>query len=105
MSLNLKVPEEPATAEFHYEEQLQVALLAIKGFFAITAGVDFDEIIARMDRADAIGPYRDPTLWMTARQGLESQRRTMIAARDFKAALLHQLADETSRTNGAGHVV
>ena len=87
----------PAAEPFDYQEQLEIALMATRAFFALANEVDFTQLILRMERADALGPMIDPTLWIKAHGGLDSQRKTIEAAAAFKRALQKQLDDEAKR--------
>jgi hypothetical protein len=80
---------------FDYTLQLEAALDAIRIFNTLASMIDFDRLLAAMERSEAIGCFTDPTLWRQAIGGLQSQKRTIAAAAAFKAALAEQLADET----------
>jgi hypothetical protein len=79
---------------FAYKEQLELALMAARSFYTIARSVDFGQILERMERAEAIGPVIDPTLWLQGIGGLKSQRRAVEAAAAFKTAIERQLAEE-----------
>jgi len=82
---------------FDYRQSLDDALHVIRVFWMMAEHIDFDEILASMSRAEAVGPILDPTLYRAAMPGMKSQRRLIEAAARFKGALAEQLAKEKGR--------
>lgn len=59
-----------------YKSDLFLILMAARAL----AGVDVSKRIAEIERAHAIGPIVDPTLWMKKREAMEQDRDLLRAA-------------------------
>lgn len=77
-----------------YKRQQQTILLFTRMMVAQKALIDFQDMIDAMNKADAVGPILDPTLWMRGADNMNDIRTITVAFRDFvtKAeAPLHRL--------------
>lgn len=69
---------------------VQGQLLAI---VSIVAEMPLDEFILAGERAQAIGPFIDPTLWQKGTKQLDGAMRLAIALRVFQAEMERQMAE------------
>lgn len=74
------------TNEEYKETQYMLVLLA-RGI----ANLDLDAFLQRLERADAIGPFINPTLYRDAMGNMEKIRRLAQAANAFRKEALEQM--------------
>lgn len=78
------------SVENHEYKQIQDMVVSIA---YVAAGLDLEGFLARLDRADSIGPIVDPSLWMAANENMQRIRKVASAALKLKKALLEVLED------------
>lgn len=66
-----------------YRTALRAAVLAA----TMLAEHDWKGLIEAIDRADAVGPFLDPTLYRDKAAAMQSNREVFKAAMDFVAAV------------------
>lgn len=79
--------------------QEQLVLLA-----SLVANLKLDAFLARIERADALTPMLDPTLWMRGGAKLAAVRRLALAAKGLRDEVLRQARDELAERERAERV-
>lgn len=63
--------------------------------------LDFDAVIAAIDRAEAVGPIVDPTLYREKSQAMREDRELLVAARELQKIAL-KMSDAAEQNRKAG---
>lgn len=78
----------------------QVNLRSVFNLAALVRGLRIQEVLGAMERAEGIGPVLDPTLYITAADQLEWQKRTVEAALEFQRKVEEIAADPKYQEGG-----
>ena len=79
------------TADEYRAAAIQIATIA-RLAHQLAENIDLDGFIAMSDRADALGPVLDPTLWMRGRDRNDATRALAHATRTYLGAVDEALA-------------
>lgn len=91
--LELEPPTDAATEIETYRAAVTACVMAGQ----LLAMHDLPKLIRDIDRADAVGPLLNPTLWIQKNQAMKQDRAVLAAALDLRAIVIRLCAQAVDR--------